>query len=269
MSSFDAITLEEQPLYHDIPEFDDINRQISNTLLDVNNGLSNLNKNLNFLQDAIDKDQNAQKYHQNSSKLISRLFELFKSVSDDTRRLNQLDPSLLNKSQTFVKDKLNTSLKRALQDFNDLQSLYTSLEKKMNEKSASLISHETEGGSEPSSREQQQQQQVVIEYEPLNAEEVEYQRALIEERERDIENISQGIEELNQIFHDLSNIVVEQGGLIDNIESNLYSTLHDTQRASKHLHKADRYQRNKRKLCFWLSVIVSVIFLFLVLIVVA
>ncbi|KAG7895080.1 hypothetical protein KL925_001671 [Ogataea polymorpha] len=268
MSSFDAITLEEQPLYQDVPEFDDINRQISNTLLDVNNGLSNLNKNLNFLQDAIDNDQNAQKYHQNSSKLISRLFELFKSVSDDTRRLNQLDTSLLNKSQTFVKDKLNTSLKRALQDFNDLQSLYTSLEKKMNEKSASLISHETEGRSEPSSRESQQQQ-VVIEYEPLNAEEVEYQRALIEERERDIENISQGIEELNQIFHDLSNIVVEQGGLIDNIESNLYSTLHDTQRASKHLHKADRYQRNKRRLCFWLLVIVSVVFLFLVLIVVA
>ncbi|KAG7811847.1 hypothetical protein KL921_002113 [Ogataea angusta] len=266
MSSFDAITLEEQPLYRDVPEFDDINRQISNTLLDVNNGLSNLNKNLNFLQDAINKDQNVQKYHQNASKLISRLFELFKSVSDGTRRLNQLDASLLNKSQTFVKDKLNTSLKRALQDFNDLQSLYTSLEKKMNEKSASLISHETEGESEPPSREQQQ---VVIEYEPLNAEEVEYQRALIEERERDIENISQGIEELNQIFHDLSNIVVEQGGLIDNIESNLYSTLHDTQRASKHLHKADRYQRNKRRLYFWLLVIVSVVFLFLVLIVVA
>ncbi|KAG7830808.1 hypothetical protein KL920_001399 [Ogataea angusta] len=266
MSSFDAITLEEQPLYRDVPEFDDINRQISNTLLDVNNGLSNLNKNLNFLQDAINKDQNVQKYHQNASKLISRLFELFKSVSDGTRRLNQLDASLLNKSQTFVKDKLNTSLKRALQDFNDLQSVYTSLEKKMNEKSASLISHETEGESEPPSREQQQ---VVIEYEPLNAEEVEYQRALIEERERDIENISQGIEELNQIFHDLSNIVVEQGGLIDNIESNLYSTLHDTQRASKHLHKADRYQRNKRRLCFWLLVIVSVVFLFLVLIVVA
>ncbi|KAG7860277.1 hypothetical protein KL939_001763 [Ogataea angusta] len=266
MSSFDAITLEEQPLYRDVPEFDDINRQISNTLLDVNNGLSNLNKNLNFLQDAINKDQNVQKYHQNASKLISRLFELFKSVSDGTRRLNQLDASLLNKSQTFVKDKLNTSLKRALQDFNDLQSLYTSLEKKMNEKSASLISHETEGESEPPSREQQQ---VVIEYEPLNAEEVEYQRALIEERERDIENISQGIEELNQIFHDLSNIVVEQGGLIDNIESNLYSTLHDTQRASKHLHKADRYQGNKRRLCFWLLVIVSVVFLFLVLIVVA
>ncbi|KAG7770825.1 hypothetical protein KL931_001647 [Ogataea haglerorum] len=267
MSSFDAITLEEQRLYQDVPEFDDINRQISSTLLDVNNRLSNLNKNLNFLQDAINKDQNAQKYHQNSSKLISRLFELFKSVSYDTRRLNQLDASLLNKSQSFVKDKLNTSLKRALQDFNDLQSLYTTLEKKMNEKSASLISQETETETEPSSREQQQQ--AVIEYEPLNAEEVEYQRALIEERERDIQNISQGIEELNQIFHDLSNIVVEQGGLIDNIESNLYSTLHDTQRASKHLHKADRYQRNKRRLCFWLLVIVSVVFLFLVLIVVA
>ncbi|KAH3669081.1 hypothetical protein OGAPHI_001677 [Ogataea philodendri] len=216
-SPFDAITLEEQPVYQDVPEFDEINQQISNALLSVNNSLSNLNKNLNFLETAIDKGQSVEKYQQSSSKLISQLMDLFKGVSSDTRTLNGLDAALLNKSQTFVRDKLNTNLKRSLQEFNQLQQFYTDLEKKQNEKSASLIGS---GLVDETPVAQPQQQQVVIEYEPVNAEEVEYQRALIEERERDIENISHGIEELNEIFHDLSNIVVDQGSMIDNIESN-------------------------------------------------
>jgi syntaxin 7 len=44
--------------------------------------------------------------------------------------------------------------------------------------------------------------------------ELDYQEALIEERENEIREIEVGINELNQIFRDLGTIVQEQGGNI-------------------------------------------------------
>lgn len=44
--------------------------------------------------------------------------------------------------------------------------------------------------------------------------EVEYQEQLIQEREGEIEEIEQGITELNEIFRDLATIVTDQGSMI-------------------------------------------------------
>ena len=97
----------------------------------------------------------------------------------------------------------------------------------------------------------QGQQQVQITYEPVNAEELEQQTILVEEREREIHRIQQDTVEINEIFQNLSSIVNEQQFQIDNIESNLFNYSQDVRGASNELRTAERYQRRSggRMLC--------------------
>ncbi|VEU23963.1 DEKNAAC105103 [Brettanomyces naardenensis] len=265
-----AIDLEEQPEYRDVPEFDEVNDEISNRLLEIGNTLSNLQRNLDVMEQKVGRG-NVDKYQANSIALVNSLLEKFRDLSVYSKRLNGIDSDLLNKSQVFVKGKLNQSLKGLLGDFQESQTRLSEIDKELNRRNMEVIRQEEEATQaedgyhvSPATR-----QKVVVEYEPVNAEEIEYQRNLVEERERDIERISTGVNELNEIFQDLSSMVVSQGEIIDNIETNIYSTLHDTRMASKHLTRADRYDRNKRKFCFWLWVIVCVILFFMVLIIFA
>ncbi|KAH9823547.1 t-SNARE [Melampsora americana] len=109
----------------------------------------------------------------------------------------------------------------------------------------------------------QQQQQLHASHQ-LNQEELipdhelDYQDALIEEREAEIREIETGIHELNEIFRDLGTIVQEQGGHIDNIESNVHSISNDMRGAVVELHQAHDYQRKagKRMLCLLLIFII-------------
>ncbi|OWB55135.1 hypothetical protein B5S28_g1000 [[Candida] boidinii] len=300
MSSFeDAISLEEQSGYRDSPEFDIYSDQLSNNLLDIGNNLNNLDKNLNNLEknlndyNPLDDDvsitiiNNINKFHKISVNLINKLISIFKNSSIINNNLIKIDSNSLNGSQKIVKDKLIKNLSINLKKFNDLQEFFTDLENILNEKDISNFnrrsssngnildindlenSHKIKQQQQQQQQQRQQQQQFVVEYEPINAEELEYQRNLINERETEIENISNGIQELNEIFHDLSTLVIEQGTTVDNIESNLYSVAHDTRSAHKHLIKADRYQRAKRGLCTWLIIIFAVIVLFLILVIFA
>ncbi|GMF03682.1 unnamed protein product [Ambrosiozyma monospora] len=180
----DAPNIEQQP-YRDSPEFDGINTNLSNRLLEINNLLNNLHRNLNYLHECMDNDDNyggkIEKFQKTSSGLISKLVPLFKSLSSVSKKLNDLDPELLNKSQVFVKDKLNLSVKKSLQQFNELQNVFTELDKELNERNLQLIQEQEDASKQQQGTDaqqqqdqhQHQQQRVIIEYEPVNAEELE------------------------------------------------------------------------------------------------
>eukprot|EP01114_Cavostelium_apophysatum_P015761 TRINITY_DN4364_c0_g1_i2.p1 TRINITY_DN4364_c0_g1~~TRINITY_DN4364_c0_g1_i2.p1 ORF type:complete len:319 (+),score=63.04 TRINITY_DN4364_c0_g1_i2:205-1161(+) len=88
------------------------------------------------------------------------------------------------------------------------------------------------------------------------ANEAAFQNALIEERDRDIVEIEKTVGEVNEIFRDLSTLVVEQGQMIDSIESNIESAVHDTDRGVEEIEKANNYQKKSRtKLCCILLII--------------
>lgn len=113
--------------------------------------------------------------------------------------------------------------------------------------------------------------------------EVEFQEQLIQEREGEIEQIEQGITELNQIFKDLGEIVGQQQSMIgellgyvhtivvadnafaDNIETNVRSVASDTRNASVQLTEAHAYQRRagRRMFCLFLVflVVLSIVLL--------
>lgn len=264
MSGWD-IDLEDQPSYKDVPEFDELSDALSNELLEIGNCLNSLEKNLDVLEQNSAKGEPVTKRQDSSISLVNKAMELFKEASVYSKRLNAIDTSDLNSSQVFVKDKLNKNLKSSLQRFNQLQKRLTAAEKRINATDMQTIEEEERRASVSSNEEPQ----IIMEYEPVNSEEIEYQRNLVEEREREIDQISEGVTELNTIFQDLNNMVLEQGEMVDNIENNMYSTLNDTRMASKHLTRADRHYRNKRRLCFWLLLIAAFIILFAVMIIFA
>ncbi|CAB39138.2 Syntaxin pep12 [Schizosaccharomyces pombe] len=88
---------------------------------------------------------------------------------------------------------------------------------------------------------------------------LEYQQRLINERQGEIENLTQGINELNEIFRDLSTIINEQGELVTNIEYNVGNTSTNTKNASRQLQIANEHSRKARKRSFCFLVILVVI----------
>ncbi|PWZ01546.1 t-SNARE [Testicularia cyperi] len=86
---------------------------------------------------------------------------------------------------------------------------------------------------------------------------LEYQEQLLESREHEIREIESGVQELNEIFRDLGNIVHEQAGMIDNIEFNINSIAENTAGADQELVTAHEYQRKAGRRCIILILVVG------------
>lgn len=125
---------------------------------------------------------------------------------------------------------------------------------------------EAEPGSGGDHQQQQQQDQLLEEQPRLaNQDEVDFQEALIIEREAEIRNIEQSVGELNELFRDVAHIVHEQGGQLDIISENVERVGDDTRGANVELRSASRYQKNARNKACCLLVILAVILTIIVL----
>jgi syntaxin 16 len=89
--------------------------------------------------------------------------------------------------------------------------------------------------------------------------------AAISQREREIEDIAQGIIELSDLFRDLQNMVIDQGTMLDRIDYNVERMNTDVKGAEKELKVASGYQRKttKRKIILLLLLIVAGLFILL------
>lgn len=98
---------------------------------------------------------------------------------------------------------------------------------------------------------------------------VDFQDALIREREQEIQNIEQGVSDLNVLFQQVAQIVTEQGEQLNTITDNVEDVYASTQNADYELRQASRYQKNARsKMCVLLivlAVILTIIVLAIVL----
>ncbi|KAM0280304.1 hypothetical protein ACHAQH_004140 [Verticillium albo-atrum] len=89
--------------------------------------------------------------------------------------------------------------------------------------------------------------------------------AAITQREREIEDIAQGIIELADIFRDLQAMVIDQGTMLDRIDYNVENMAIDVKAADKELVVAAGYQKKttKRKIILLLLLIVVGMFILL------
>ncbi|CAH2056941.1 unnamed protein product, partial [Iphiclides podalirius] len=90
----------------------------------------------------------------------------------------------------------------------------------------------------------------------------------VAEREEEVNKIVRSIVDLNEIFKDLAHMVHEQGTVLDRIDYNIEQTQVQVQEGYKQLQKAERYQRNNRKMHCILILAVTVIVLVILLIIV-
>lgn len=81
---------------------------------------------------------------------------------------------------------------------------------------------------------------------------------VIAQREREIEDIAQGIIELANIFQELQTMVIDQGSMLDRIDYNVERMAVDMKAADKELTVATGYQKKsiKRKIIFLLLLLV-------------
>ncbi|PVH95377.1 t-SNARE [Periconia macrospinosa] len=89
--------------------------------------------------------------------------------------------------------------------------------------------------------------------------------ALIAQREREIEDIAQGIIELANIFQELQTMVIDQGSMLDRIDYNVERMATDVKEADKELKVASGYQRRsiKRKAMLLLAILIAGVFILL------
>ena len=90
---------------------------------------------------------------------------------------------------------------------------------------------------------------------------------MIAQREREIEDIAQGIIELANIFQELQTMVIDQGSMLDRIDYNVERMATDVKAADKELTVATGYQKRttKRKIVLLLFLIVVALFILLLL----
>jgi syntaxin 16 len=89
--------------------------------------------------------------------------------------------------------------------------------------------------------------------------------ALIAQREREIEDIAQGIIELANIFQELQTMVIDQGSMLDRIDYNVENMTRDVKEADKELKVASGYQKKtiKRKIMLLLAILIAGVFILL------
>lgn len=254
--------------YKDFPEFDSLSQSIDNNLYNINNNqlvsIKNLLQQYESFHNNSDVPDLSIKLQRISGKLsmaLKKTTENFKKVNEITKKLNKY----LNECESSHEDEdtlhylrrkesiLIELIKSSMNQFQKYQGKFENLQKATIAKYGKLGGDQDDEAADASIGEPHthQKQQMQIQYEPVNAEELEQQTLLVEEREREIHQISQDITEINDIFLNLHDIVNEQQFSIDNIEDNILRYSGDVQGASNELRRAERYQRRSggRMLC--------------------
>jgi syntaxin 16 len=68
----------------------------------------------------------------------------------------------------------------------------------------------------------------------------------VEHRTQEINKIAKSITDLNLVFKELANLVVEQGTILDRIDYNMENVVKDVKEANQELQKAEETQKNSR-----------------------
>ncbi|KAH3770010.1 syntaxin-16-like [Dreissena polymorpha] len=88
----------------------------------------------------------------------------------------------------------------------------------------------------------------------------------VQQRDKEIANIVRSIQDLNDIFKDLSQMVVDQGTILDRIDYNIEHASVQVEKGLQQLQKAEKYQKKNRKMYFIFILALVIIVLIVILI---
>lgn len=274
--SFDQLSsLESQPrpsAYADDPEFDRLSQDMMNKLFTLSGNTSRLRTEIGHLGTRRDTARVRERVRD----LIDESQETLKAVGEGVKKVQTWGDDHggdeLTPAQKYKQQKLFREFRSSLEEFQALQR--QALEKQRASVSAArAAAHEEEDGRSgdnvplsPTGQQQQQLMQQDLRLAPQD--EVDFQEALIAERETEIQNIEQGVGDLNVLFQQVAQIVTEQGEQLGGIAENVERTHEDTRGADRELRQAARYQKNARSKACCLLIVLAVILTIIVLAVV-
>ncbi|KAH8907025.1 SNARE domain-containing protein [Coniochaeta sp. PMI_546] len=256
--SFDQLSSLEagrrgSPSFSDDPDFQRLSQDLRNKLFKLSGNNQRLKGELGHLGTRRDTPRVRERVHE----LLEESRGLFKDVGEGIKKVQTWDD--VTPTQKLTQQKLSREFQSSLSTFQDLQR--QALEKQKASVSAARAAVDVESGASPSAETAQllelQQQQELERLAPQD--EVDFQEALIIEREEEIRNIEQGVGDLNVLFQQVAQIVSEQGEQIDTIAYNAQNVQTDTRAADLELRSAARYQRNARSKACCLLLILAVI----------
>ncbi|KAL3437677.1 t-SNARE [Aspergillus tetrazonus] len=248
----------DDPQYHDDPEFQRLTESLSNQLFTLTSNITRLSDQIALLGTKRDTERVRERVHN----LLEQTRTGFRDVGEGIKKVQNWED--VNPSQKWTQQKLSTEFKATLEEFQTIQR--RALEKQRASAVAARTAVEEAGHPTEDGAQQQQQQLLEVEQPRLaNQDEVDFQEALIIEREAEIRNIEQSVGELNELFRDVAHIVHEQGEQLDTISGNVENVHANTQGANVELRSASRYQKNARTKACCLLIILAVILAIIIL----
>lgn len=178
-----------------------------------------------------------------------------KRSGEELKKLASLQSSLPQHKISF--DKIAHDLRMSLAAFQRAQQVSVEKQRTVVEGVKLAVDDNTSLGEQERTPQLQQAQLL---QQQLSPHELAYQESLIQERQAEIQEIETGMHELHQIFTELGTLVVNQGEMLNNIESNIDRVADDTQGAATELTTASEYQRKagRRAACLGLILIIVV-----------
>ncbi|KFA67106.1 hypothetical protein S40285_02992 [Stachybotrys chlorohalonatus IBT 40285] len=256
--SFDQLSnLESGARYSDNPGFQELQYELKSKLQGLLNGNRKISSDVGVLGTKRDTPRLRERVHNSMEKTR----ELCREIGEGVKKLQTWED--LSKQQKYEQTKISSDFQAALQEFQGLQR--TALEKQRASVSAARAAQDPDDPQAAASGDQlvQLQQQQLSQLAPQD--EVDFQEALIIEREDEIRNIEQGVGDLNVLFRQVAQIVSEQGEQLATIEDNVENVHTDTRQADIENRQAARYQKAARNksccLLLVLAVIVTIVLL--------
>lgn len=249
----------QQGGYSDSPEFSRLSQDLMNTLFHLQGNNAKLRTEINRLGTRQDNPR----LRERVQGLLEESRDKFKGVGEGVKKLQSWGEEV-TPTQKYSQQKLAREFGASLKEFQTLQR--TAVEKLNASVNAAKAALDTESPSD--ARGDQDELQLLQQQEQVHLaaqDDVDFQDALIAEREEEIRQIEEGVGDLNVLFRQVAQIVSEQGEQLETIESNAINVRDDTQGADHELRSAARYQKNARSkaccLLLILAVILTIVFL--------
>ncbi|KAH6651559.1 t-SNARE [Truncatella angustata] len=241
--------------YSDSPEFSRLSQTLMNTLFHLQGNNAKLRTEINRLGSRQDNPR----LRERVQALLEESRDKFKDIGEGVKKLqSSWGPDDVTPTQRYSQQKLAREFAASLKEFQTLQR--TALEKLNASVTAARAALDTDAPSDAQAdRDELQllQQQEQVHLAPQD--DVDFQDALIAEREEEIRQIEEGVGDLNVLFRQVAQIVGEQGEQLETIESNAINVRDDTRGADYELRSAARYQKNARSKACCLLLILAVI----------
>ncbi|KAK1749987.1 syntaxin pep12 [Echria macrotheca] len=252
LSSLEAGRRRSSPGYADDPDFSRLSQELTNKLFRLNGNNQRLSGEVGHLGTRRDTPRVRERVHE----LIEESRDMFKDVGEGVKKLQTWDD--VTPTQKYQQQKISREFKASLEEFQSLQRQALEKQKASVTAARAAIDSDAPGGASAASPQVQEQEQELARLAPQD--EVDFQDALIIEREEEIRNIEQGVGDLNVLFQQVAQIVAEQGEQLDTIGEQVHNVRDDTRGADRELRSAARYQKNARSKACCLLLVLAIIF---------